>query len=280
MLDRTRPAASTAAGAEDPPPFESLSGAPDARIVLLCDHASNRLPAAYRDLGLPASEFHRHIAFDIGAAALTRRLAGALDAPALLTSFSRLLIDPNRGEDDPTLIMRLSDGAVVPGNARVDAAEREERIARYHRPYHRAVDALLDTRLAAGAVPQIVSIHSFTPLWKGRPRPWHAGILWGSDPRFARRLIDSLAADPTLVIGDNEPYSGALRGDTLDRHGIGRGIPHVLIEIRQDLIGDAGGVSEWAARLAPILSGISAEKELQEIRHYGPAPAAEQDKRS
>lgn len=256
----------------DPPPFESLAGSPRSRIVLLCDHASNRLPRAYGDLGLPARELERHIAYDIGAAALTRMLADRLEAPALLTSYSRLLIDPNRGEDDPTLVMRLSDGAVVPGNARIDDAEKERRIARYHRPYHAAVNALLDARLADGVVPQIVSMHSYTPVWKGVPRPWQVGILWGSDPRFALPLIAALAEDPALVVGDNEPYSGALENDTLHRHGIMRGIPHVLIEVRQDLIGDPGGVAEWADRLAPLLATIATRTELQEIRHFGPVP--------
>jgi predicted N-formylglutamate amidohydrolase len=248
---------------------ETIPGDPAGGLVILCDHASNALPPEYGDLGLPAGEFQRHIAFDIGAAALTRRIAAALGAPAVLSRFSRLLIDPNRGADDPTLIMRLSDGAVVPGNARVDAQERERRLERYYLPYHAAVARALDAALATGRSPAILSVHSFTPAWKGRPRPWHAGILWDLDPRLAVPLIDALRADASLVVGDNEPYAGALKGDTLYRHGSQRGLAHALIEVRQDLIGDDRGVEEWAVRLVPILARLKDDPTLRALRHFG-----------
>ena len=173
---------------------------------------------------------------------MTRALARRLGAPAVLSTFSRLLIDANRGEDDPTLIMRLSDGAIVPGNAAVDAAERARRIARFHAPYHAAIDAAIERAIAAGSPPALVSIHSFTPVWRGHARPWHAGVLWDGDPRFAVPLIEALRADPALVVGDNEPYSGALANDTMYRHGTERGLAHALVEIRQDLIADEAGV--------------------------------------
>jgi predicted N-formylglutamate amidohydrolase len=248
---------------------ETIDGDPAAGLVVLCDHASNALPPEYGDLGLPAGEFQRHIAYDIGAAALARRVAAALGVPAVLSRFSRLLIDPNRGEDDPTLIMRLSDGAVVPGNARVDAAERQRRLERYYVPYHTAVTRVLDAALATGRAPAILSVHSFTPAWKGRPRPWHAGILWDLDPRFAAPLIAALRADGSLVVGDNEPYVGALKGDTLHRHGSLRGFAHALIEVRQDLIADDTGTGEWAARLAPILLRLKDDPALRTVRHFG-----------
>lgn len=254
---------------DEPPPFVAIEGDDRTGILVICDHASNRVPAAYGSLGLPAAEFERHIGYDIGAAAVTEVLAARLGAPALMTTFSRLLIDPNRGEDDPTLVMRLSDGAVVPGNARTDAAERELRLATYHRPYHRAIEARLDAMLAAGIVPLVVSLHSFTPVWRGTPRPWHAAVLWDSDPRAALPMIAQLRADPALVVGDNEPYDGALRGDTLYRHATRRGIAHALLEIRQDLIADRDGAVGWAERLVPIVQTIRDHPDVAEIRHFG-----------
>jgi predicted N-formylglutamate amidohydrolase len=249
--------------------FERIDGDRAGGLLILCDHASNRVPPPYGDLGLPAAAFERHIAYDIGCAELTRRLASLSGAPALMTRFSRLLIDANRGEDDPTLVMRLSDGAIVPGNARVDAAERERRIRHFHRPYHDAVSAELDAMLATGRVPAIVSIHSFTPAWKGAPRPWHVAVLWDRDDRLNRPLIDALSADGDLVVGDNEPYDGALRNDTLYRHGTRRGLAHTLVEVRQDLIGEPSAARAWADRLWRHLDPLLAEPHMHVIAHHG-----------
>jgi predicted N-formylglutamate amidohydrolase len=236
--------------------FQVVNAQGGAPFLLLCDHASNVLPPAYGTLGLPAEAFTRHIAYDIGAAALTRALAVRLGAPAILTAFSRLLIDANRGEDDPTLIMALSDGAVIPGNHPLDEGERRARVARYYRPYHAAIAAALDSALARGVTPALLSIHSFTPAWKGKARPWHVGVLWNRDGRLALPLLDALAAEGDLVVGDNEPYSGELKGDCMDRHGTARGLPHVLIEIRQDLIGTEAGVAAMAERLERVIRGL------------------------
>ena len=216
--------------------YEALDGDNAGGLLILVDHASNFVPPEYRDLGLPKAEFERHIAYDIGAAPLARALAERFRAPAILTCFSRLIIDPNRGEDDPTLIMRLSDGAVVPKNTTCDAAERERRLNRFHRPYHSAIAHQIDTMLAAGVPPVLLSFHSYTPVWKGMARPWHAGILWDRDQRFAKPLIEKLAAEHGLRIGDNEPYLGSLKNDTMYRHGTGRGLAHALLEVRNDLI--------------------------------------------
>ncbi len=250
-------------------PVEIIFGRPGQRLLLLADHASNGLPPAYGSLGLPPAELERHIAYDIGAAALTRGLAARLGAPAVMAGFSRLLIDPNRGEDDPTLLMRLSDGAVIPGNARADAAERQSRIARFYALYHAAVGDAVAAIAAAGQVPMILSVHSFTPVWKGFARPWHAALLWDADPRLAQLMIAALRADPALVVGDNEPYSGDLRNDTLYRHATLYGLPHALIEVRQDLIRDAAGVAEWADRLTPVLEAALQRPELAEVRRFG-----------
>ncbi len=251
------------------PPFVTVEGDPACGMIFLCDHAENRLPARYGTLGLPVEEFERHIAYDPGAGAVTRGLARRLGAPAVLTTFSRLLIDPNRGEDDPTLIMRLSDGAIVPGNHHVDAGERARRLALYHAPYHAEVERTIERSIAAGTVPLLVSIHSFTPVWRGRGRPWQIGILWDADPRLARPLIEALAADPDLVVGDNEPYSGALIRDSMYRHGTRRGLAHGLIELRQDLISDTAGADQWVERLAPIMAELNTRPELHEIRYHG-----------
>lgn len=253
--------------------FVRLPGSLGQGVIVLCDHAANALPEAYGTLRLPPAEFARHIAYDIGAKGVAERLAARLNAPAVLTRVSRLLIDCNRGEDDPTLIMRLSDGAIVPGNRTLDARERSERIERYYRPYHRAVTEVIDEALMTGGAPVLLSVHSFTPAWRGRPRPWHAGILWDKDPRLAAPLIAALRSDTALVVGDNEPYDGALKGDCLWRHGTSRGLAHALVEIRQDLIASEAGQAAWAERLAGILQSILAAPEtdadLRAVRFFG-----------
>jgi len=253
--------------------FEFIAGSPDAGLVITCDHASNAFPPGYGTLGLPSEQLERHIAYDIGAAGVARRLAALLGAPAVLSRFSRLFIDPNRALEDPTLIMRISDGAVVPGNAHIDLREIEQRINRYYRPYHAAIDAALDGAIAAGKPPAIFSIHSFTEAWRGHPRPWHATVLWDKDPRFAKPLVDALHAEPDIVAGENEPYTGRLKGDSMYEHGTRRGLAHALIEIRQDLIRDESGQTAWAERLAriiaPILSTPRITAGLHRIHCYG-----------
>ena len=246
---------------DDFEPIERIAGAPGADVLLLCDHASNALPEAYGSLGLPPGEFTRHIAYDIGAASITRRLADKLEAPAILSRFSRLLIDPNRGADDPTLVMRLSDGRIVPGNARIGDAEIAHRRVSYWLLYRRAIGDTIDAMLARGIVPAIVSVHTFTERWKGEPRPWEVGILWDSDARFAHPLIAALAA-AGFTVGDNEPYDGALEGDTLDEEVTRRGLAGLLIEKRQDLVATETAAKAFADRLADILRPILAQPEL------------------
>lgn len=254
---------------DDPDAFEIIPGDLGGGLVVLADHATNRLPPEYGTLGLPASELARHIGYDIGIEATTRALARSTGAPAVLSRFSRLLIDPNRGDDDPTLIMRLSDGAIVPGNAKVDAAERARRIARFWAPYHGAVEAVVKAALATGRPPMILSLHSFTPVWRGMPRPWHVGILWDNDPRLPRALLDGFRADPALVVGDNEPYTGMLKGDTMYAHATRRGLAHAIVEIRQDLIAEADGAAAWAARIAAVLGRLAGRADLNRISFHG-----------
>ena len=242
-------------------------------MLVLCDHAANLIPPAYGTLGLTPEDLARHIAYDIGAAAVAEHLARALQAPALLTRYSRLLIDPNRGRDDPTLVMQLSDGRIVPGNAAVDEAEIAARIERFYAPYHQAIAAAIDAGVAAGKPPVLLAIHSFTQAWKSVPRPWHVAVLWDKDPRLARALLRELAAIPDITVGDNVPYSGQLKGDTLYQHGTLRGLAHALIEVRQDLILGPEGQLEWAERLAlvvrKVLGNADLAPRLHAIERYG-----------
>ncbi|RMD89966.1 MAG: N-formylglutamate amidohydrolase [Alphaproteobacteria bacterium] len=236
------------------PAFRILGADRPGRWTITCDHASNRVPrfVGGGTLGLPEVEMGRHIAYDIGAAGVTEHLSQLLGSPAVLSTFSRLVIDPNRGEDDPTLIMQLYDGTVIPGNRHLDAAEVERRKARLYRPYHDAVEALASRRDDS----VILAVHSFTPRLRGRsPRPWHVGILFGHDARLARPLIARLRAEGDLCIGENEPYAGYLEGDSIDRHALRKGRPNALVEIRHDLIETAEAQRRWAERLAPILAG-------------------------
>ena len=251
-------------------PFDLVAGDGRLGLVLMADHAGRALPDEYGSLGLPAAEFERHIAYDIGVEALTRRLAELTGAPAVLGNVSRLLIDFNRGEDDPTLIRQLYDGTVIAANYPLPEAERRKRLDTYYQPYHDAAAALIEeVKAASGGAPFIFSVHSFTPALGSRPRPWHVGILWDSDPRAPLPLIGMLEREPGLVVGDNEPYDGCLKGDSMYRHAITPGYAHVLIEVRQDLITDAAGVEQWAQRLAPMVMELNAMPELHVARRYG-----------
>lgn len=251
-------------------PFEIVEGDRGKGMVLVADHAGRELPDEYGGLGLPAGEFERHIAYDIGVEMVTRALTATLGVPAVMARFSRLLIDANRGEDDPTLIRQLYDGTVIRANYPMAQAERERRLDRYWRPYHDALGAMVSSVAAqSGAAPFLFSIHSFTPAMQGRARPWHVAMLWDSDPRATLPFLDMLSADPALVVGENEPYDGALRGDTLFSHAIVNGYAHALIEIRQDLIATQEGADAWAARLAPMLETINAMPDIHVVKQYG-----------
>lgn len=221
------------------------------RWLVACDHATNRVPdwIGGGTLGLPDADMARHIAFDIGAAALTRHLADLLNSRAVLSNFSRLVIDPNRGEDDPTLMMRLYDGTLIPGNRHATAADLQERIDRLYRPYHDAYEELAGRRDDT----VICSVHSFTPQLRGRPpRPWQVGVLYANDRRLSDPFLENCRAQGWIT-GDNEPYTGFIKGDAIDRHALRSGRPNVLIEVRNDLISDGVGQRAWAERLAPVL---------------------------
>lgn len=240
-------------------------------LVLLGDHAMRRFPEGFGTLGLPKAELERHIAYDIGIEPLTRALAAQLGAPAVMATFSRLFIDANRGEDDPTLIRRIYDRTLVPGNAALTPAERARRVETCFRPYRDAARQLIaDAGRAGGRPPLVIALHSFTPqLASGGLRPWHCGILTDMDRRAGDALIALLSAEPGMIVGDNEPYDGALHGDTMHALCTTQGIAHGLIEVRQDLIADEAGVSQWAARLAPVIDAVNRRPDMHEIRHFG-----------
>ena len=248
---------------------EVLNPEGDPRLLLLCDHASNAIPSGYGDLGLSREDLDRHIGYDVGAAAVTRSMSRMLDCPAVLSCFSRLFIDPNRGEDDPTLVMKISDGAIIPGNRRADDAEIEHRLDLCYRPYNRAVSAAIEHARALADPMTIISIHSFTRQLRGRPeRPWHVTILWDWDVVTAHGLMDRLRADPALVVGDNVPYRGRLEGDCMWRHATQNRLPHALIEIRNDLIETEAGQLEWAARLSQVI------RDMLDMKKAAPEGAA------
>ncbi len=251
-------------------PYRNITGDLSLGVLILCDHAENSIPEEYGTLGLRPEDLHRHIAFDLGAAGVAAGLARLLGAPAVLSRFSRLLIDPNRGLDDPTLLMQLSDGLVVPGNVGLSRAEIDARIERFHRPYDQAVGRAVDAGIAAGKPPVIVSIHSFTQAWKGVKRPWSVSVLWDKDPRLPLPLLAALRRIPDVEVGDNVPYSGQLKGDTLYRHATMRGLAHALIEVRQDLIFSEDGQDEWADHLArAVREALGRGERLHEVEHHG-----------
>jgi predicted N-formylglutamate amidohydrolase len=256
-------------GPEDPPPAEVLNADGAAPVLLVCDHAGRAVPQRLAGLGLDETLLLRHIGWDIGAAEVTRHLVRRLDAPAVLTRYSRLVVDCNRGLEDLTSMPSVSDHVPVPGNRDLDAAARAERAEALYWPYHREIEARLDAFAARGVHPAIVSVHSFTPVMNGLVRPWHVGVLWDKDPRIAVPLMQNLAA-PDRVIGDNEPYSAKQpTGFSMRRHAVPHGLPHALLEIRQDLIDTAAGAIEWARIIGDALEPILASPSLYRREVFG-----------
>lgn len=229
-------------------------------FIILCDHASNRIPAPYGTLGLQPGDLQRHIAWDPGALPVAEQIAEALDAPLVASGISRLIIDCNRPLDAPDLIAGTSETTVVPGNAGLSPQERAARIALSWTPFHEAIDGLVSGRLADGLPVRLVSIHSFNPVYRGVARPWHIGILHDGELGTAGPLLSALRREAGLVVGDNQPYSPADRVYfTLEKHGRARGLSCAMIEIRNDEIADAAAQSTWAERLAAILAELVRE---------------------
>lgn len=243
---------------DDPPPYLLENAAAGGRAVCVCDHGGRATPARLGLLGLEPAHFDRHIAWDVGALDVARRLAARFDMPLVSATYSRLVIDPNRAPDDPTLIVSVSDDVVIPANQNVGPEETAARLDEIFRPYHQAVAAALESRRALGVTaPALVSVHSFTPVMRGCERPWHVGVLWDGDPRIAVPLTTALRARGDVTVGDNEPYSGrGTLGGTVETHALPVGFANVLIEVRQDLIGDPAGAARWASILGDALSPV------------------------
>jgi predicted N-formylglutamate amidohydrolase len=234
-------------------------------VLLVCDHASNRVPASLAGLGLVPTQLRRHIGWDIGAAEVTRHLSRRLRAAAVLSGVSRLVIDCNRTLEDSTSIPEWSDGVAIPGNRQLTRRDRDRRASNWFHPYHRAIANQLERLERSHRTVTLVSIHSFTPIMEGRRRPWPIGVLWDRDPRLAPSVIAALGRRGHLV-GDNEPYSGS--GFTIDTHAAEHGRPHVTFEIRQDLIADPSGAAAWGRLLAETIGPQLSRPGLRKKEHY------------
>ncbi|HEX6994229.1 MAG TPA: N-formylglutamate amidohydrolase [Gammaproteobacteria bacterium] len=258
--------------ADEPPAYVTVASgnAREGReVVFVCDHASNRVPAALDRLGLDERHLLDHIAWDIGAAAVALKLAEWLGGRGVLAGYSRLVVDLNRNLADGSAFAPLSDGVLVPGNIGLDDSAKAARAAAFYWPYHDAIDRVLDDATTDDARPVMIAVHSFTPRLHGIERPWHIGVLWDKDPRLPLPILAALRRHPDIVAGDNEPYSGRHPADfTIDYHAEPRGIAHVSLEIRQDMIRDEDGQMRWAERLADVLDDV-----LNDPALYRPAPA-------
>jgi len=257
MVAVTQQAPSGLLAADEAAPFEILEVEAAQPLVLACDHASNRVPRALDNLGLANEHLQQHIAWDIGAGAVTKLLSRRLKANAVLGNYSRLVIDLNRDLADPSAFPAISDGILVPSNLGLRVEHRAERARALFKPYHEAVRRVTHDWTDAGRIPVFVSIHSFTPKLHGVRRPWHIGVLWDKDPRLAIPFMEALRRAGDIVVGDNEPYSGRHPADfTIDHHAEPQGLAHIGIEIRQDLINDVSGQQRWASALAEALESV------------------------
>jgi predicted N-formylglutamate amidohydrolase len=244
-------------GTADVPPVLEENAAGRSPFLLSCDPYGRLVPRALGDLGLPAAEMERHIAWDIGIAGVAERLSKALDAHLVAQRYSRLVIDCNRPPEAPSSIPLISEATMIPGNDGLTRQAAEERRRLIFEPYHRRIAQIIDARLQQGMPTVLVTLHSFTPVYAGIARPWHIGTLYQRDTRLPPLLLKLLRAESDLVVGDNEPYAVSDATDyTIPVHGEARGLPNTGIEIRQDLIADGSGQTQWAERLARIFGEI------------------------
>ena len=238
-------------------PYRLVNEDGPAPMVIICDHASNRVPARYGDLGLPPAAFEQHIALDIGAAAVSEILARRFNAPAILSTVTRLLIDCNRQFEDPGLTPAISDGTEIPANRDLSQAERETRWRLYHQPYHAVIAQTIDRKLASGRSPVVLAIHSMTATTRGIARPWQIAVCWDTDQRLSAPMLAALRARSGIVVGDNEPYSLDPNEDySVPVHATRRGLEHLQIEFRQDEVADAVGQQRWAKLFGDCLEQV------------------------
>ena len=257
----------TMIGPGDPPPYNIINEQGQGKILLVGDHVSRTIPRVLDNLGLDETLLEQHIAYDIGTRKLVHHLSQHLDAPAVLAGYSRLVVDLNRSLEDPSVMPEVSDDTPIPGNQNMSEEHRNQRIHSFYTPYRKAIDTMLHAFRENGVVPAFISIHSFTPQMAGFVRPWHAGILWDKDPRIPVPLMANLRAHPDgFNIGDIEPYSGKHPADfTIDHHAEASGIPHVSIEIRQDLVNTEAGAERWATILDDALRDVLANPALYQV---------------
>jgi len=257
--------------AEDPPPFDVINGDSKTPIIFVCDHAGRQFPAHLNELGLEEWVLDEHVTWDIGSGAVASCLADFFDATLIRNNYSRLVIDTNRYPDDPTICAPVSGGIAIPGNQGLTIAQQEARFEAIYFPYHQAIEDRIRQFTAEGIVPAIIAVHSCTPVFDRIVRPWHIGVLWDVDPRISIPLMKELEQKEGVCIGDNEPYSGRDPHDyTMDHHGEGNAIPHVSIEVRQDLISQNAGATYWGKLLAEALAPVLADDHL-----YSYLPEAE-----
>ena len=254
-------------GPNDPPPVTVRNEQGSACLLLTGDHVSNSIPQAMANLGLDEQVLRQHVAYDIGTRKLIHHLSQQLDAPAVLAGYSRLIVDLNRSLADPTLIPEQSDAILIPGNQGLTRQEKTSRVHTFYLPYRAAIDSLIQRFRQHDRVPAFISIHSFTPEMSGKTRPWHIGLMWDKDPRLPLPLLRKLRAHPDgLNIGDNLPYSGKHQADyTIDHHAEANGLPHVAIEIRQDLIATEEGAGRLGRILGDSLLDILADRTLYQV---------------
>lgn len=256
-------------GPDDPPAVSIVDADAAAPVIVVCDHASNAIPASLDRLGLSERDLATHIAHDIGAARVARQLSRLLDAPAVMSGYSRLVIDCNRRLDHESSIVTHSDGIAIPGNRDLDAKEVSRRTAEIFWPYQRRIGDGITGFAQRGIKPAIISIHSFTAMFGGVPRPWHVGVLWDRDPRIAVPLIEALRATRRLEVGDNQPYSGRQHfGYSIETHATETGLPNALIEIREDMVDDEAGAGLMADLLARALEPILADPALYRSERF------------
>jgi len=250
-------------GPGDPPPYITYNDHGKSPVLLVADHASPFFPTALNQLGLADWVLERHVAWDIGSDKLAQFLADELDAQAVLAGFSRLIVDPNRQPEDSSAFAEISDGIAIPGNIDLDDEQKALRIQSFFKPYHDRISSRLDRFSENGIVPAMISVHTCSAVYDRIVRPWHVGIMWDKDPRIPVPLIRRLAQMEGICVGDNEPYSGRHPHDfTIDFHAEPAGLPHVGIEVRQDLVRNEDGARKWAGILATALREILSDDGL------------------
>jgi len=255
-------------GPDDPAPFTVLHEHGSAPALIVCDHASRAFPKRLGRLGLPELATWQHMAWDIGAGELARGLSAALDAPAVLAGYSRLVVDCNRHPGDPDAMRLESDGCIVPGNRNLSDADRKVRLASLFDPYHECIAAMLAGFRARDIVPLVIAVHTFTPSMAGQDRPWHIGVLWDKDEANARRLLLGLCSIDGIVVGDNQPYSGKHPSDyTIDHHAEQAGLPHLCIEVRQDQFESPAGTERWVRLLSRLIGDMLGDPAVRRLLH-------------